>query len=66
MTNERKSVHWNVVVSQRFDQEVEAAVSRGLRASKSELIRDGARRILERERKRARTAQTLEEEGTNP
>jgi Arc/MetJ-type ribon-helix-helix transcriptional regulator len=66
MSKERKMVHWNVVVSQRFDQEVEAAVSRGIRASKSELIRDGARRILERERKRARTAQTSEEEGTKP
>jgi len=66
MSKERKTVNWNVVVSVEFDRQVEEAVSQGVRASKSELIRDGARRLLERERKRTRTAQPSEKEKPNP
>jgi len=51
MTKERKTVNWNVVVSVDFDRQVEEAVSLGIRASKSELIRDAVRRLLEKERK---------------
>jgi putative addiction module CopG family antidote len=66
MSKERKTVNWNVVVSKDFDRQVEEAVNQGIRASKSELIRDGVRRLLEKERKRARTAQASREGETKP
>lgn len=51
MSNERATVNWNVLVSKDLDRQVEEAVSQGIRASKSELIRDAVRRLLEKERK---------------
>jgi Arc/MetJ-type ribon-helix-helix transcriptional regulator len=48
MSKERKTANWNVVVSVDFDRQVEEAVSQGIRASKSELIRDAVRRLLEK------------------
>ncbi|MCJ7768730.1 ribbon-helix-helix domain-containing protein [Candidatus Bathyarchaeota archaeon] len=48
MSNERRTLNWNVRVSKDLDRQVEEAVSQGIRASKSELIRDAVRRLLEK------------------
>ena len=50
MCMSQKTVNWNVVVGKDLDRQVEDAVALGIRASKSELIRDATRRLLEREK----------------
>lgn len=40
-------VRWNIRIPQALDEQVEKAVDQGFYASKSDLIRDAVRKILE-------------------
>jgi Arc/MetJ-type ribon-helix-helix transcriptional regulator len=49
MKKERKIVNWCIPVPVEFDNSVEEALKTDLHATKSELVRDAVRRLLEKE-----------------
>jgi Arc/MetJ-type ribon-helix-helix transcriptional regulator len=47
MTKGKRTVNWNIPVPRDLDQRVEKAVSMNSHITKSELVRDAVRRLLE-------------------